>query len=186
MARFHSHSLILLCQILCPLLLLIFTIIIHPSNGEPLHAIDLVNGVCSLTSDNDFCVDTLTPNPGASNAWPTAGEIATIALSYAQSKADDAGSLIARLLNNCSISIIDLRACQLLNKKAIKDLSLANNNLNSHTIDAMVEGLNNAANATKSCQGIIQGQTSFSELANKNSYLIKFCEISVASTKFFP
>ncbi|KAK6290559.1 hypothetical protein POUND7_002100 [Theobroma cacao] len=189
--RSQSHSLTLLCQILSPLLLLIFMIIIHPSYAdepdEPLRGKDLVNEVCNHTSDYKFCADTLLPS-AASAPSATAGEIANTALRFAQVKATDARVLIASLLLKNSSSSTGrrlLQRCQLDNNKTIRELSSANDDLNSDSIDSMVEDLNNAANATRSCQDTIRETPFSSALDNKNIEVIKLCEIGVVSTKFF-
>ncbi|XWS55597.1 hypothetical protein CRYUN_Cryun09bG0014400 [Craigia yunnanensis] len=193
MARFRFHSPTLLFQISFPLLLLIFIITIHPSYGDeddqeptPWRGMDILILVCNYTSDNKFCVDNLS-NAAASFPWAKASEITNSALRSGQGRADEARSLIASLLQTTSAQKINrqpIQICQLLNNKTIEYLTSAADNLNSDSIDSMVEDLNEAANATKSCQDIIQGPD-FSVLANKNSDIIKFCEIAVVSKNFF-
>ncbi|XVE96974.1 hypothetical protein REPUB_Repub02eG0270300 [Reevesia pubescens] len=174
------------------MMLLIFMIIIHSSYGDDDHKSlqrrGLLIEVCNQTSDYKFCIDNIFPVPRAPPPFGKACEIYHSALFSAQSRANEVQSLMASLLENSSSSVVQpharqfLERCQLLNNLAITYLSSANNNVNSDTIDVVVERLNTAANATKSCQGLIQA-TRFSELANKNSDVIKFCEISIASTK---
>ncbi|XWS43787.1 hypothetical protein CRYUN_Cryun16bG0134100 [Craigia yunnanensis] len=194
MARFRSHSLPLLRQIFSPLLLLlIFIITIHPSYGyqavEPMPPLqfdmDFLTLVCQQTSDSNFCVEKLS-NSEASAPWATAVDIANCALRSAQGRADEARSLIVSMLQDSATKINQLERCQVLNNRVIDYFSSANNNLYSGSFDAMVEDLNKAASATKSCQDmIIPGISSFWELANMNSDIIKFCEICVVAREFF-
>ncbi|XVE96975.1 hypothetical protein REPUB_Repub02eG0270400 [Reevesia pubescens] len=185
MARFQSHSLTLLCQTL----LILNFITIHPSYGDedeepmPLLGQELMFFICNHTSANKFCVDNLIqPAP-----WAKASDICDSALRSAQGRADGAGRVIANLIETSSAENSSqlLQRCQLLNNKTIEYLSSAGNNLNSDSIDDMVVDLNDAANATKTCQDIIQETTDFWLLANMNTDVLKFCEISVVATTFF-
>ncbi|XVE76467.1 hypothetical protein DITRI_Ditri12bG0175500 [Diplodiscus trichospermus] len=192
MARFRSHSLSLLFQVFSPLLLLIFTITIHSSYGDdedqepqPLRGLELVELVCNYTSDSKFCVDNIS-SFDASPLWEKAGEICATALQLGRHRAEDAQTLIASLLQTSSAQQNRelLQSCQFLNEDTIDSLTRAADNLNSYSVDSMVDYLNDAANATKSCQLIIRG-TDFSALANTNNDVIKFCEISIMARNFF-
>ncbi|XVE61975.1 hypothetical protein DITRI_Ditri06bG0081700 [Diplodiscus trichospermus] len=196
MARFQSHSLTLFRQIFSPLLLLIIFLIItiHPSYGDELQgppmpmvvSINLVSLVCNHTSERKFCVDNISKSI-LSTPLTKASDIANCALLSAKDRADDAQRLLDGLFHISSAKKCQLlRRCRHLNNEAIRYLSSAQDNLNYNFIDSMVEDLNDASNAMKRCQDIILGIPSFSELADKNSDVIKFCEISIASTRYFP
>ncbi|XP_017978551.1 PREDICTED: uncharacterized protein LOC18597373 [Theobroma cacao] len=178
MARTRYHPLPS-CPSPAHLCLLILFIIAPPLNGT-----ELVKEVCNHTSDYAFCAETF--NTGGPRAL--AGDLANAALRLAQTKASHAQSLIARLLKNATTPVDRnrLQICQSCSNKAVSELSSANNDFNSDTLDTMVQGMNSAADATKDCQNQIQGRgTYFSGLATINGDLIKLCEICIVSTRYF-
>ena len=182
MARYHppTPSPTHLC-------LLILFIILPPSMGL-LNGTELLKEVCNHTSNYAFCVATLNADPNAAGPQALAGDLANAALRFAQTKASDAQSLTALLLKNTTIPVDRnrLQICQSSNNKAISELSSANNDFNSDSLDTMVEEMNSAAYATKDCQNEIQGKGAhFSLLAAINADLIKLCEICIASTRYF-
>ncbi|GMJ01129.1 hypothetical protein HRI_003782100 [Hibiscus trionum] len=183
MARYQPSSpgLIYLC------LLILFTVTITPSMGV-LNGTELLKEVCNHTSNNAFCVTTLTADPNAGGSQALAGDLANAALRSAYTKATQAQSLIAPLLQN-STNPLDrdsLQICQSSNNKALSQLSSANNDFNSDSLDFMVELVNSTVDVTKVCLNEIQGKGDhFSLLATVNADLIKLCEICIVSTRYF-
>ncbi|XVE76466.1 hypothetical protein DITRI_Ditri12bG0175400 [Diplodiscus trichospermus] len=113
-----------------------------------------------------------------------AREICNSALVSAMDSAKQAQGIITGLLAAQENRQL-LQKCQVLNKKTIESLSSAADNLKSINVDTMVEELYEAGYAAQSCQSIIQGTDDFSVLANENSYVIKFCEISIVAGEFY-
>ncbi|OMO66502.1 Pectinesterase inhibitor [Corchorus capsularis] len=188
MASFQSNSPLTLLLII----LFVIVISIHHSNGdedepaEPLRGQELAKLICNSTSYNKFCVDTLTPvSPDA-----RASDIADSALRLAQVAANDARTIIANLLTDRSSPIQQqerriLQGCQLDNNLATTNLTAASNDLNSDTINSMIDDLNSAANVTKSCQDIIKKTRFLAMLSDKNMDVIRLCDICVVCTQFF-
>ncbi|OMO66475.1 Pectinesterase inhibitor [Corchorus capsularis] len=144
----------------------VFVIIfaINPSYGDyddpeemPLRGTELAMLICNHTSYNKFCVDKLIPvSPDA-----RASDITDSALRLAQTAADNTGVVIANLLEDPSSSMQRkelriLQRCQLDNNVTSTNLLAAGSDLYSDTINSMIEDLNTAGNATKSCQDIIK------------------------------
>ncbi|XP_039030002.1 uncharacterized protein LOC120164324 [Hibiscus syriacus] len=167
--------------------LILFIAIIIPSKGV-LNSTELLKQVCNQTSNNAFCVTTLTADPNAGGPHALAGDLANAALRLAQTKATHAKSLIALLLQNATNSLDrnSLQICQSSNNKALSQLSSANNDFNPDSLDSVVELMNGAADITKACLNEIQGRGDhFSLLATVNADLIKLCEICIVSTRRF-
>ncbi|KAE8727405.1 putative Tetratricopeptide repeat-like superfamily protein [Hibiscus syriacus] len=170
---------------LWPLILLMD--IITPSKGV-LNGTELLEQVCNHTSDTVFCVTTLIADPNAGGPQALAGDLANAALRSAQTKATHAQALIALLLQNATNSLDrhSLQICQSSNNEALSQLSSANNEFNSDSLDSMVGLMNGAAGVTKACLNEIQGRGHhFSLLAAVNADLIKLCEICIVSTRYF-
>ncbi|KAE8726802.1 putative Tetratricopeptide repeat-like superfamily protein [Hibiscus syriacus] len=144
-----------------------------------------------------FMVIIITPHQGgppwqgasqAGGLQALACDLANAALRSAQTKATHAQSLIALLLQNATNSsdVRSLQICQSSNNEALSQLSSANNDFNTDSLDSMVELMNAAADVTKACLNEIQGRGHhFSLLAAVNADLIKLCEICIVSTRYF-
>lgn len=166
------------------LILLIYT---TPSIGL-LNGTELLKAACNQTSDYAFCYATLAADSNAGGPQALAGDLANAALRLAQTKATHAESLMPLLLQNATTPLDHnrLQICQSSNNKAISQLSSANNDFNSDSLDTMVEEINTAAGATNDCLNEIQGKgTHFSHLATINADLIKLYEICIVSTRYF-
>ncbi|OMO97339.1 Pectinesterase inhibitor [Corchorus olitorius] len=173
----------------------VFVIIfaINPSYGDyddpeemPLRGTELAMLICNHTWYNKFCVDKLTPaGPDA-----RASDITNSALRLAQTAADNTGVVITNLLEDPSSSMKQqerriLQKCQLDNNVTSTNILAAGNDLNSDSINSMIEDINTAGNATKSCQDIIKKTRFSASLSDKNMDVIRLCEICVVSTQFY-
>lgn len=150
----------------------------------PLVGNDLLVFICNQTSYPKFCVDNLSKTV---RLIPDAevDDIADSSLLLGQGRANESRGLIDTLLQTSEEKNRPLlQRCQLLNNEAMEYLSSAGNYLNSNDIDSMVEDVRFAAKAIKSCQDFIQG-TDLLVLANKNSDIMRFCEIPLVARKFY-
>ncbi|OMO66503.1 Pectinesterase inhibitor [Corchorus capsularis] len=173
----------------------VFVIIfaINPSYGDyddpeemaPLRGTELAMLICNHTSYNKFCVDKLTPvSPDAS-----ARDMADSALHLAQTAAHNTRVVIANLLDSSSSMKQKerriLQKCQLDNNVTGMNILAARYGLKLNIIDSMIDDLNTAGNATKSCQDSIKRTRFSATLSDKNMDAIRLCKICVVSTQFF-
>ncbi|KAI9075720.1 hypothetical protein K1719_042336 [Acacia pycnantha] len=148
-------------------------ILLSPSSFLADHGPELVNEICSQTSNFTFCVDTLNSDPQTADAGYLG--IAIVTFRLASINATTTRSHILKLLSSCNdpTERKNLQRCVGDYNKAVSDISTGYNDLNSETVYELADLANDASLSAQDCE------SSYNGLASMNKDLKGICEICV-------
>lgn len=155
---------------------------LHSPCASSFQPTELVNKVCTQTSNYTFCVESLYSDPHTPQA--DRYELAYVAFRLASFNASSTKGHIAKLLKNATAGQSQrLRRCARDYDKAIWALNEAFGDLDSETFYMLVGLSKDAAHAVADCRATLKGSSV--TLTAMNKVFKALCEICVAVSKLF-